>query len=281
MRIQWNSKQPGFFRWQRDSLIHQGWVGVGTLEAQILEGSIHWDLDLDHSMKQDWCWIGVGSWIRLVWIQRVSESMQTRLGYIQFHAVLQSFCSHGLAVDFSNWCWQIEVLDFFLVLAQILEELLILASNGHFGGPADTGCWRCWRRGLDPRHTGFIDAQHFEQHQFRSLWFNRQVNFGSKGIWAGAGSSPCAGIWNLGFFSSAIEPRLEGLEFRHCLVSLPLSSSFLPDGWELSRSKEHERSAKKPFRAKIEAAPHFSSNWNPGMDFGVLRIVRTCLAWMS
>ena len=27
-----------------------------------------------------------------------------------------------------------QVLDFFLVLAQILEEVLILASNGHYGG---------------------------------------------------------------------------------------------------------------------------------------------------
>lgn len=140
--------------------------------------------------------------------------------------------------------------------------------------------YRVLAPGLDPRHTRFIDAQHFEQHPFRSLWFNRQVNFGAKGILAGSGSSPCAGIWNLGFFLSAIEPRLEGLEFRHCLVSLPLPSSFLPDGWELSRSREHERSAKNLFRAKIAAAPHFSSNWNPGMDFGVLRIVRTCLAWM-
>ena len=49
--------QPTRFEGDSASLIHQGWVGVGTLEAQILEGSIHWDLDLDHSMKQDWCWI--------------------------------------------------------------------------------------------------------------------------------------------------------------------------------------------------------------------------------
>ena len=101
-----------------------------------------------------WSRIGVGSWIRIVWIHRVSESMQTRLGYIQFHAVLQSFC-HGLAVDFSHWCWQIEVLDFFLVLAQILEEF------AYFG--QQRALWRTgsekagvFSQGLDPRHTGLM-----------------------------------------------------------------------------------------------------------------------------
>lgn len=41
--------------------------------------------------------------------------------------------AHGLKFFYMlGWGWN--VLDFFLVLAQILEELLILASNGHFGG---------------------------------------------------------------------------------------------------------------------------------------------------
>eukprot|EP00435_Cladocopium_sp_Y103_P073863 s24_g45.t1 len=41
--------------------------------------------------------------------------------------------AHGFKFFYMlGWGWN--VLDFFLVLAQILEELLILASNGHFGG---------------------------------------------------------------------------------------------------------------------------------------------------
>lgn len=38
-----------------------------------------------------------------------------------------------------------EVLDFFLVLAQLLEEILILASNGHYGGVLQ------WRIYLHPQ----------------------------------------------------------------------------------------------------------------------------------
>ena len=150
--------------------------------------------------------------------------MQTKLGSIytsmQFYRV-----SAAMVWQWIWRCWQIEVLDFFLVLAQILEELLILASNGHFGG-------RRLEKGLDPRHIkhdqfgGFIGAPHFEQYPFRSVCFKRyRLILDQKVLWLDQTQVHVQGLQMLDSFQVPLSLDWKVFQLRRFLVLFPLSSS--------------------------------------------------------